>query len=417
MNLSGALSCGIVLCVFSGVVSPSAHAQDAVKPAAAPPMDAPELERFVVREGFEVSVAVERLDHCRFMEFGPGGVLYVSRPPEGEIIECKDADGDGVFEFMQPLVEGHDSVQAMQQVDEWLWYATSREVWKTRATGEGSRDVVRVIEGLPGGSGHWWRSLLVTDDAIYTSVGDSGNITDEDNDRQKVWRYSLTGSDKALWCAGIRNTEKLRLRPGTNEIWGCDHGSDWFGLKYGESNEKGQPITDFNPPDELNKYEQGKFYGHPFITGNRVPRLEFKDREDIVDLAAKTIPPQWCFGAHWAVNSFTFVDPSVNAKAKHPLPAEYEGDMFVACRGSWNRSEPAGYQVARVMFDKDKKLGGKPIGLQTIVSTLFTNAAGEHEVQARPVDCVQAPDGSILFSSDSPIGRVYRIRWKGTGSK
>jgi glucose/arabinose dehydrogenase len=95
------------------------------------------------------------------------------------------------------------------------------------------------------------------------------------------------------------------------------------------------------------------------------------------------------------------------------MPADFAGDMFVACRGSWNRSEPAGYQVARVMFDKDAKLGGRPYGLQTIVSTLGKSESGESEALARPVDCVQAPDGSILFSSDQPVGRVYRIRWKG----
>lgn len=413
------MRCRELVCVVgaSAVACAAANGQPGATPAApAEPakIDAPELARFTVREGFEVSVAVDRLDNARFMEFGPHGELYVSRPRVGDIVECTDADGDGVLESMRPLVDGHDSVQGMQQAGDWLWYTTSTEVWKTRATGEGSREVVKVLENLPGGTGHWWRSILVTDDALYTSVGDSGNITDEvTSDRQKIWRYSLTGSDKTLFCSGIRNTEKLRLRPGTSEIWGCDHGSDWFGIKYGESNEKGQPITDMNPPDELNRYEQGKFYGHPFIAGNRVPRLEFKDREDIVELAALTVPPQWCFGAHWAVNSFTFIDPTTNQKAAHPLPKEYEGDMFVACRGSWNRSEPAGYQVARVRFDKDPKLGGKPAGLETVVSTLARNDAGEFDVLARPVDCVQAPDGSILFSCDAPIGRVYRVRWKG----
>ena len=73
-----------------------------------------------------------------------------------------------------------------------------------------------------------------------------------------------------------------------------------------------------------------------------------------------------------------------------------------------------GYQVARVMFDKDSKLGGGPCGLQTVVKTLVKDEGGQWNALARPVDCVQAPDGSVLFSSDVPIGRVYRIRWKGT---
>jgi hypothetical protein len=38
-----------------------------------------------------------------------------------------------------------------------------------------------------------------------------------------------------MWSSGIRNTEKLRFRPGTQEVWGVDHGSDNFGDKLGEN--------------------------------------------------------------------------------------------------------------------------------------------------------------------------------------
>ena len=406
--------CGVAA-AQDGVPADSKGTDAAPKTEAPRAPEAPEVARFTVRQGYEVTVALDRLDGARFMEIGPDGTLYISRPHAGDIVECRDGDGDGVYERMRQVLDEHGSVQAMQWHDGWLWFATSTQVWKTRSTGEGAREVVPVLMDLPGGSGHWWRSLLVTDTHLYTSVGDSGNITDEpDSDRQKVWRYTLTGSDKTLWCSGIRNTEKLRFRPGTTEIWGVDHGSDWFGEKYGESNEKGMPITDLNPPDELNRYEQGKFYGHPFVAGNRVPRIEFREREDLIEIAGRTTPPEWCFGAHWAANSFTFVDPALNAKTG-AFPADHAGDMFVACRGSWNRSEPAGYQVARVVFDKDPVLGGHPCGLQSIVSTLTKNEAGEFEALARPVDCVQAQDGSILFTSDAPVGRVYRIRWKGGG--
>ena len=60
-----------------------------------------------------------------------------------------------------------------------------------------------------------------------------------------------------------------------------------------------QPITDLNPPCEMNHYVQDGFYGHPYIVGIRLPRYEYMDRPDIVELAAKTIPPAWCAGGHW----------------------------------------------------------------------------------------------------------------------
>ena len=125
-----------------------------------------------------------------------------------------------------------------------------------------------------------------------TGVGDSGNITDElDSERQKIWRFDLDGSNKRLFVSGIRNTEKLRLRPGSNEIWGADHGSDNFGARLGERMGRRQPVTDWNPPDELNHYVEGGFYGHPFIVGDKLPRYEYREREDILDLAARTTPP------------------------------------------------------------------------------------------------------------------------------
>jgi glucose/arabinose dehydrogenase len=151
----------------------------------------------------------------------------------------------------------------------------------------------------------------------------------------------------------------------------------------------------------LNHYEEGKFYGHPFIVGNRLPRIEYHQRPDILELAAKTEPPAWSFGAHWAANSFTFL-------TKTHFPG-HQGDMFVACRGSWNRSVPDGYRVERVLFDQ---VTGRPYGSLTIVKTL----SPENRVLARPVDCVEAPDGSVLFTCDT-TNRIYRISWAGQESK
>ena len=129
-----------------------------------------------------------------------------------------------------------------------------------------------------------------------------------------------------------------------------DHGSDWFGRAIeGENNPSGQPITDLNPPDEMNHYVQGGFYGHPFLVGNRVPRYEYMNRPDIVELAARTIPPAWPTGAHWAPNAMVFY-------TGEQFPQDYRGDAFVAYHGSWNRERKAGYCVTRVLFDQ-----GRPV--------------------------------------------------------
>lgn len=378
---------------------------------------APEVAEFTVREGFEVTVAVPGPENARFMEFGSDGTLYVSRPRAGDILALRDTDGDGIYEDARQFIEDMTSVHGLCWHDGYLWFTTTSGIYRAKdADGSGMADTIEeIISGLPGEGSHWWRSILVTDEHIFTGVGDSGNITDERaTDRQKIWRFSKTGSDKTLWASGVRNTEKLRLRPGTTEIWGIDHGSDMFGDTLGEDRGMNQPITDALPPDELNRYDQGAFYGHPFFVGDRIPRPEFRELPDLLELAARTVVPQWRFAAHSASNAFTFVDPVIASKS-NALPADFAGDMIVAQRGSWNRTSPSGYAIVRVMFDKDPKFGGVPIGEQTLVKAIATGPEGPRAL-ARPVDCVQAPDGSILFSVDLPRGRIYRLRAVSSGA-
>ncbi len=392
-----------------------AAAQPEPKPQPQPePQDDSDIAHFTVRAGYEVTVAVVNLPGTRFLEVDDKGNLYVSRPDRGDIVRLKDADGDGVYETITTFIKDKPSAHGMCFKDGWLWFTTTGAVHKARdTTGGGVADeVVDVIPvgQLPRKGAHWWRSLLVTDDSLYTSIGDGDNISDQtETERQKIWRFDLDGSNKRLFCSGLRNTEKLRLRPGggADEIWGCDHGSDWFGAPVGDT-EGNQPITDLNPPDELNKYVQDGAYGHPFIVGNRLPRYEYLygpgKRDDIHDLAARSTPPEWCIPAHWAVNGFTFIDPKINATTG-ALPPDHSGDIFIAAHGSWNSSQRVGYCVARILMDD-----GKPYGLLKIVQTLQNEPEA---VRARPVDCVQAPDGSVLFSSDVPTGKVFRIRYTG----
>lgn len=369
--------------------------------ALAPPAPlGPGVPKFWVRPGYRVTRAAE-VPGARFLEVGDDGTLYVSRPNPGEILALKDKNRDGVYETQTTFVTGKPTLHGLSFEGGWLWYSLSGEIHRTRDTnGDGVADEdVTVIEAgkLPSGGGHWWRSLLVTSDAIYTSIGDQSNASDMmDTEREKVWKFNKDGSGKTLWCGGIRNTEKLRMRPGTSEVWGVDHGSDNMGAPFDEDRKR-MPITNLNPPEEFNHYEQGKFYGHPFIPGYGFPRLEFKDREDLLDLAAKTIPPAWNFPAHAASNAFCFVTGKM-------FPADHKGDAFVAHHGSSNATFRVGYSISRVCFDRET---GRPYGDLPIVKTFDGDAT-----LARPVDCTEAPDGSILFSDDKG-GAIYRISYAG----
>jgi glucose/arabinose dehydrogenase len=137
------------------------------------------------------------------------------------------------------------------------------------------------------------------------------------------------------------------------------------------------------------------------MTGPDAPTEPRPKIPTIVELEAKTTPPQWLFGPHWANNGFCWI-------TKDTFP-NHKGDMFVAFHGSWNDTTLVGYRIEHVLFDP---LTGRPYGSQRIVSTI--DPAGRPSL-ASPVDCVECPDGSILFSVDTGVNRrgtmgsIYRI--------
>jgi glucose/arabinose dehydrogenase len=382
----------LVACVatLSSIWSTAARAAD-------PGVVGPGVPPFTVRPGYKVTVASDKLPQARFIEFGPdNNTLFVSEPDRGRIQCLRDPDEAGKYKTVTTFIGDMPTVHGMQWVDGWLWFTQSGSVHKAKLGDDGkSTDEETIDTGpLPEGGGHWWRSILVDKDGFYTSIGDDGNINDHTgDDREKVWHFNLDGTGKKLFCSGIRNTEKLRHRPGTDEVWGCDHGSDnWGGNNFGPA------ATDLNPPDEFNHYVQDGFYGHPFVVGNRLPRQEYANRPDIKDLVAKTIPPAWCNGAHWANNGWNFLtSDKLTGQA---------GDAVVCFHGSWNSRKKVGYCIQQIEFDP---MTGNPCGSKTLVSLLTPDG---NTVLGRPVDCTQAADGSLLFSIDA--GRVYRLTKVGT---
>jgi glucose/arabinose dehydrogenase len=364
-----------------------------------------------VRAGYALSVAVDGIKTPRFITLGSGNILFVSVPNEGKILAAKDADGDGTYETLTPFVEGKEPksiLQGMQWHDGWLWFAQLNAISKARDTdGDGKADEVIEVLGpdqLPTGApgGHMWRALLIHKGRIYTSVGDQTNATDEPIDaseRRKIWSFALDGSDKKLFASGLRNTEKLVIRPGTDEIWGVDHDIDMLAWKLeggADGNRKyGQPITDYNPPAELNHYVAGGFYGHPWLVGKNQPNPNFLSHPKLIEYASMATIPEWLMPAHCAANALTFYtgDKIPNGN----------GDAFVAQKGGWNATAKVGYCLSRILFED-----GHPYGELKMVNFLKDGT----EVLGRPVDCTEAPDGSLLFSDDSG-NKIYRLRYVG----
>ncbi|MCB1843165.1 MAG: PQQ-dependent sugar dehydrogenase, partial [Halioglobus sp.] len=183
-------------------------------------------------------------------------------------------------------------------------------------------------------------------------------------------------------ATGLRNSVGFDWAPWNGALYATDNGRDMLG-------------DDF-PPCELNRIEQGNFYGWPYFNGANVPDPDMgPDPEAAV---RQPVPPVHGFRAHNAPLGIRFLDGS-------RLPQAYRRSALVALHGSWNRSEPDGYKVVSLHWDDTGAVEERDFlwGL---------NVNGK--IHGRPVDVAQGPDGAIYISDDY-AGAVYRIaRGEGT---
>jgi glucose/arabinose dehydrogenase len=87
------------------------------------------------------------------------------------------------------------------------------------------------------------------------------------------------------------------------------------------------------------------------------------------------------------------------------FPTKYQGGIFSAQHGSWNRTVPVG---ADVMFTSLKEDGTAE--KTEVFASGWLQADGSYA--GRPVDVAQLRDGSLLVSDDF-VGAVYRIWYDG----
>ena len=85
--------------------------------------------------------------------------------------------------------------------------------------------------------------------------------------------------------------------------------------------------------------------------------------------------------------------------ASNQFPSDWQGDLFVAYRGSWNRSVPTGYKVVRLALDELKVVGEEDF--------LTGFLQGEQSI-GRPVD-VTFDTAGRLYVSDDKGGVVFLV--------
>jgi glucose/arabinose dehydrogenase len=184
----------------------------------------------------------------------------------------------------------------------------------------------------------------------------------------------------------MRNPAGITIGP-KGDIWTTDNQVDGLG--------------DDIPPGELNKLTKaGEHFGFPFYNGHFkvAGSSAAPDLKDMKEPAGMTYP-QVEFPAHQA-------QLGVAHYTGKAFPAKYQGGLFVASHGSWNRSTPSGYLINFVPIKADGNAGPAEVFADGFLDKTTQRALG------RPVDVANLPDGSILVSDDY-AGAIYRISYTG----
>ena len=240
---------------------------------------------------------------------------------------------------------------------------------------------------------HGARVCRVADDGkLYIAVGQPHNVPPAakvDLYSQLgiggIMRMKMDGSQREVFARGVRNSVGMDFNPKDKTLWFTDNQTDGLG--------------DEIPPGELNHVTAaGQHFGYPYWNGHykvagSPAALDLKDMKE----PANAVYPQVEFPAHQAQLGMTFYSGK-------QFPAKYQGGMFVAAHGSWNRSKATGALIDFIPLTASGTAGK---------SEVFADGWLDSETgiyRGRPVDVAPMKDGSLLISDDY-AGAIYRVSY------
>ncbi len=341
------------------------------------------LDKIKLPPGFHIAVYAGQIPNARAMALGDDGTVYVGSMG-GNVYALRDGDHDGKAEQVLTVASGLNDPNGVAFLNGDLYIAEIHRIVKLKAIAARLADPPQpevVYDGYPKDRHHGWKYLRVGPDGkLYAPVGAPCNICLSENEiYASLTRLDADGKHFEIFARGIRNTVGFDWHPQTGELFFTDNGRDLLG--------------DDIPPEELNSAPKaGLHFGYPYCHAGDIADPEFGKQR----ACAEFTPPAWKFPAHVAPLGLRFY-------RGQQFPAQYQGQLFVAQHGSWNRSVPQGYRVALVKF-KD----GKPVG-DEVFAEGWLQANGD--VLGRPVDILELADGSLLVSDDLR-GAVYRIAYQ-----
>jgi glucose/arabinose dehydrogenase len=346
---------------------------------------------------FKVDLYASGLGDPRLIRTAPNGDFFVAESHTGEITVFRGINGAGKPEKQETFATGLNRPFGINFYPpgphpQWIYVGDTDSIVRfAYQTGDTkARGPSEHIADVPAGPSHWTRDIQFTPDGqkMFVSVGSASNVDDPDTtpaekNRADVLEFNPDGSGMRIYAYGIRNCVGMAISPETGELWCSVNERDALG--------------DDLVPDYITHVQEGGYYGWPwyYMGGHQDPRHEGKHPE----LKDKVITPDVILHPHNASLEMTFYEGK-------QFPAEYEGDIFAAEHGSWNRSARVGYELIRVPLHHT----GHASGEYEDFMTGFVVDNGH--VWGRPVGVSVAPDGSLLVTDDGSKS-IWRITYTG----
>lgn len=340
------------------------------------------LSRLKVPAGFKVEIYAE-VPGARQMALGTNGTVYVGTRGNkvyAVVDKNKDFKADQVVTILDDLSVGN----GVAMIDGNLYVAEQNRIARYAAPDFDLslpfKDMREVIyDKLPNKAHHGWRYIAYgPDKKLYVTVGAPCNICDPQGVEASILRMDSDGRNVEVFARGVRNSVGMDFQPGTDVLHFTDNGMDMMG--------------DDIPHDEMNAAPKaGMHFGFPYFGGRDARPAEWQNKKP----PQAVTPPVVEFQAHSANLGFKFYTGK-------QFPGEYQGNAFVAQHGSWNRSQPVGYQLMRVVFDEQHK----PKSTEVFIDGWLNDGAA----WGRPTDVLQLNDGSLLVSDDYS-GVIYRVSY------
>jgi glucose/arabinose dehydrogenase len=337
------------------------------------------VDKIKVPPGFKVSLWASGINNARVMTWGEKGTLFVSSRTAGNVYAVLDRGGQ---REVKTIAKGLNLPNGLAFKDGTLYVAEIHRITKMVGI-EDTLDTPPAMEvvydTLPKDVPHGWKYLAFGPDGkLYFNIGAPCNICIPPDTHANISRVNPDGSGFEYFAHGVRNSVGFDWHPVTKELYFATHARDWLGEDL--------------PSDRLDVApRKGLHFGFPFCHQGDIPDPEFGKGRSCGEFATPLLKT----GPHVAGNGVEFYTGTM-------FPAPYKNRIFLAQRGSWNRSQKTGFRVMMVTLN--------PSGAPTYEPFAEGWRQGG-DIWGRPVYTRQMKDGSLLISDDY-AGAIFRVTYQ-----